>query len=215
MDKDKFDRYLKLALSTVYAEPDTPNFHTPIIHQAVDTFVPEMNLAKDAHILDIGCGQGAFMKYMVQKGFDNMIGVTLSIEDAEACQTEGFETLCCDFSDLKLSDGSVDMIWCRHALEHSPYPMFSLMEFNRLLKVDGNLYVELPAPNLDGRRHEDNPNHYSVLGDRMWISLFLKTGFRINQYRQMQFHVKQEDREMDELFYCFVLQKDKSLLCSQ
>lgn len=215
MDKDKFDRYLKQALSTVYSEPDTPNFHTPIIHQAVDTFVPEMKLAKDAHILDIGCGQGAFMKYMVQKGFDNMIGVTLSIEDAEACQTDGFETLCCDFSDLKLADSSVDMIWCRHALEHSPYPIFSLMEFNRILNIGGSLYVELPSPNLDGRKHEDNPNHYSVMGDRMWMSLFGKTGFRINQYRQLMFHVEQEGQRMDEMFYCFVLQKNTSLPCSQ
>ena len=40
--KNKFERYLKQALDTVYSEPDTPYFHTPIIHKMVDLFVPIM-----------------------------------------------------------------------------------------------------------------------------------------------------------------------------
>ena len=106
--KNKFERYLKQALDTVYSEPDTPNFHTPIIHQMVDMFVPMMDLKNDSHILDIGCGQGAFIKYMTHKGFNNLIGVTLNAEDSNACEEDGFETLCCDFSDLPLGNNSVD-----------------------------------------------------------------------------------------------------------
>jgi len=213
--KNKFERYLKQALHTVYSEPDTPHFHTPIIHRMVDSFVPMMDLKKDSHILDIGCGQGAFMKYMVQKGFNNLIGVTLSIEDSAACEEEGFETLCCDFSDLNLKNDSVDLIWCRHALEHSPFPIFSLMEFNRILKTNGFLYVEVPAPNMDDRQHENNPNHYSVLGDRMWISLFNKTGFKVVQYNQYQFELNLNCKPIPELFYSFLIQKNQSLPCNQ
>lgn len=44
--KNKFERYLKQALDTVYSEPDTPYFHTPIIHKMVDLFVPMMDLKR-------------------------------------------------------------------------------------------------------------------------------------------------------------------------
>jgi len=42
------------------------------------------------------------------------------------------------------------------------------------------LYVEMPAPDTCCN-HENNPNHYSVMGDRMWRSLFDKAGFTIRQ----------------------------------
>ena len=213
--KSKFDRYSKQALSTVYSEPETPNFHLPLIHQAVDNVLPLIMLAKDSKVLDIGCGQGTFMKYMVQKGYDDLIGVTLNIDDVNACEDEGFKTLCSDFTDLDVQDESIDLIWCRHALEHSPYPIFSLMEFNRILKQDKYLYVEVPAPNIDVRCHENNSNHYSVFGDRMWISLFLKTGFRIVQYQQIEFELIIDGNKVRELFYSFILRKERAFPCNQ
>ena len=68
---------------------------------------------------------------------------------------------------------------------------------------------------MDDRQHENNPNHYSVLGDRMWISLFNKTGFNVAEYRQYKFELNQEGKAIPELFYCFLLKKNQSLPCSQ
>jgi len=39
-------------------------------------------------------------------------------------------------------DESVDFIFLRHALEHSPYPIFSLMEYNRVLKQGGKFTLK-------------------------------------------------------------------------
>ena len=36
MDKDKFNRYLNFAQNTVYSEPETPAFHTPLIKLAIE-----------------------------------------------------------------------------------------------------------------------------------------------------------------------------------
>lgn len=215
MDQLKFEKYRKQALSTVYSEPDTPEFHTPLIKGVVDLFLPLMELSTGSRIIDIGCGQGAFMEYMRQKGFNDLLGVTLSPEDASACEQKGFLSLQCDFSDLYVENNSVDLIWCRHALEHSPYPVFSLMEFNRVVKMGKYVYVEVPAPNLDDRNHEGNANHYSVLGDRMWVNLFQRTGFQIIQYNQSEFSLTNGQKNFKEMFYCFLLHKNQLLSCNQ
>ena len=119
-----------------------------------------------------------------------------------------------DFSDLSVLDSSINLVWCRHALEHSPYPLFTLIEFNRVLADGGHLYVEVPAPNCD-RTHENNPNHFSILGDRMWINLFTRAGFHLKDYRQISFDLQMGITTMKETFYCFALTKEKTLPCNQ
>ena len=56
------------------------------------------------------------------------------------------------------------------------FPYFSLHEIFRILKNNGYLYVEVPAPDT-GCEHQKNKNHYSVLGKSMWIELISRTGF--------------------------------------
>lgn len=207
MDKDKFKRYESFAYSTVYSEPETPEFHTPLIKMAVENFFDKLFLDKESLIYDIGCGQGAFLEQMESRGYHNIVGVTLSNDDADACKDKGFSVDQCDMSDLLLNDEQIDLIWCRHALEHSPYPLFTLLEFNRTLKTGGKLYVEVPAPELP-RLHEFNSNHYSILGPKMWAALFSRTGFAVNTFNEMKFQVQEPNKDaVDEVFYCFLLEK--------
>lgn len=63
-----------------------------------------------------------------------------------------------DMSFLPVADGSFDAAWCRHVLEHSPFPYFTLSEMHRILRDDGPIYLEVPAPDT-ACHHERNPNH--------------------------------------------------------
>jgi hypothetical protein len=56
-------------------------------------------------------------------------------------------------------------------------PFFTLHEFNRVLKPGGTIYIEVPAPNVD-IMHENNINHYSVLGASSWYSLINRSGYK-------------------------------------
>ena len=110
-------------------------------------------------------------------------------------------------SDFETEDHMVDLIWCRHALEHSVYPLFTLLEFNRVLKMGGKLYVEVPAPDLE-RRHEFNNNHFSVMGTVMWQALFQRTGFSIDISHEINLSLQvTEQKEIPEKFFCYVLTK--------
>ena len=71
-----------------------------------------------------------------------------------------------DFAFLDFPDAAFDLVWCRHALEHSAFPLFTLTEIYRVLRPKGLVYVEALAPET-ACHHERNPNHYSVLGKDM------------------------------------------------
>jgi SAM-dependent methyltransferase len=207
MDYKKFQEYEQRALSTVYEE-GRDSFHNDLIPVLATTYLAKLEIDKNACILDIGCGPGQFMQSAAALGYTNTLGVTLSPEDLQACQDQNFETLSTDMSDLPLEDASVDFIWCRHALEHSPYPLFTLFEFARVLKCNCKMYVEVPAP--DNERvmlGEYNPNHYSVLGENMWTALFMKAGFEILSTEGYSIDISQLGRVWKEKSYIFGVKK--------
>jgi SAM-dependent methyltransferase len=179
LNHKKFNLFEKRALDTVYSE-SAGGFHDELIPDLVQRFLPKFNLDPQCKILDIGCGPGMFIKSVKALGYNNVTGVTLSTEDINACILQGFTAINASMTDLPIKDASVDFIWCRHALEHSPYPLFTLFEFQRVLKPGGQIFIEVPAPdNERAYMHEYNPNHYSILGSRMWHSLFSKAGFNL------------------------------------
>jgi len=210
MTPEKFDRYLQLARSTVYSEPEDGNFHNALIKEAVRAFIPLFGLPDTPFVLDAGCGPGVFMDEMRSAGFQSFWGVTLSEEDVAACRAKGHGCTLGDISDLDDPDDTVDLIWCRHAIEHSPYPLFTLYEFNRVLRVGGGLYVEVPAPALP-RGHEWNPNHYSILGPHMWVALMQRAGFEVFDTREIRLELQQGDQKVPELFYAFMAKKCRSI----
>jgi hypothetical protein len=58
-------------------------------------------------------------------------------------------------------------------------PLIALMEFDRVLKDGGYLYVEVPSNN---NVNSQNSHHLSMFGDDHWQYLFRRVGFRL-QFR--------------------------------
>ena len=161
-------------------------------HQSITTSMVERLLTNypqtaEARILDVGCGQGLALREFTARGL-RPIGVTLGREDVAACQVAGFDVQEMDQSFLQFADAEFDLVWCRHCLEHSIYPYFTLSEFQRVLKPGGLLYVEVPAPDTSCA-HQSNPNHYSVLGKSMWLQLMARSGFTLVDQIDLNFTV--------------------------
>jgi SAM-dependent methyltransferase len=205
----------------IYDEGDS-KMHEGLTTKVVEQYIDPLNLPKDAAILDLGSGPGYFLDEMKKRGYTNLTGVTLSPGDIKICEDKGHKIKKYDLSFIPQRDGyhdeSVDFIFLRHALEHSPYPIFSLMEYNRILKQGSKIYIEVPAPACD-RKHEYNPNHYSILGQDQLIALLNRTGFRIDQFQGVEFgialpNVNNEDgtpKEFKEKYFCIVATKDRPL----
>jgi len=138
-----------------------------------------------ARVLDVGCGQGVALELFRQHGLSGT-GVTLNPVDAKVCVEKGFDILEMDQSFLDFADATFDLVWCRHCIEHSFLPYFTLAEFGRVLKPNGVLYLEVPAPDT-ACHHERNQNHYSILGKAMWVELCKKTGFSLLEAMDINF----------------------------
>jgi len=204
----------------IYDEGDS-QFHKDLTKQVVETYVDPLELPKDAKILDMGCGPGYFLDQMTERGYTNLEGVTLSPGDVKLCEEKGHTIKKYDLTFLPQKDGyydeSVDFIFLRHALEHSPYPIFTLMEYNRVLKQGSKMYIELPAPDCE-RKHEFNLNHYSILGANQWAALLTRTGFKIDKFDNFEFDLTmqateegEEPKLLREKYYCIVVTKDRPL----
>lgn len=203
----------------IYDEGDSP-MHENMTSQVVKTYIDPLNLPKNARILDLGCGPGYFLDEMKSRGYTDLTGVTLSPGDVDICEKKGHTIKKYDLTflpqDKGYHDESVEFIFLRHALEHSPYPIFSLMEYNRVLKQGGKIYIEVPAPDCD-RRHEYNLNHYSILGQNQLAALLHRTGFDINSFNVLEFDIGMPNQEtgeqvtMKEKYYCIMATKQRPL----
>jgi SAM-dependent methyltransferase len=203
----------------IYDEGDSL-FHKELTTQTVINYIDPLEIPKDAAILDLGCGPGYFLDEMKARGYTNLVGVTLSPGDIALCEGKGHIVKTYDLSFIPQKDGyhdeSVDFIFLRHALEHSPYPIFSLMEYNRLLKQGGKIYIEVPAPDCD-RKHETNLNHYSILGSTQLGALLVRTGFDVDIFNTLEFDLTvgtKEDGsplEAHEIYYVIIATKRRPL----
>lgn len=189
LDQSKTQRFKNLldrVRKETYPEPPS-ELHTTITTKMIDELLNKYSLSEDKRILDVGCGQGVALEYFESKGF-SPIGITLNNEDLSICKQKGYEVYEMDQSFLDFNDEEFDLIWCRHCLEHSVFPYLTLIEFFRVLKRNGYLYIEVPAPDTSCK-HQTNQNHYSVLNKSMWEELIRRTGFDILVVNNIEFEV--------------------------
>ncbi|HVI33228.1 class I SAM-dependent methyltransferase [Phenylobacterium sp.] len=169
----RLDAFLERLRGDVYPEPPSP-LHSQITAQMFQRLQALHPLPPGARVLDVGCGQGAALELFRDAGLD-ATGISVG-EDVAACRAKGLNAVEMDFGFLDFADEAFDLVWCRHALEHSLMPYFMLAELFRVLTPGGVLYVEVPAPDT-ACRHQANPNHYSVLPKSMWAELIRRAGF--------------------------------------
>jgi SAM-dependent methyltransferase len=171
---DRFLDFLELIASQTYPEaPSEP--HNSVTGIMLEQILGSAPFPKPGRILDVGCGQGPALDFIRDRGY-HAVGITINDEDLRVCRAKGHEVHKMEQSFLDFPDGSFDLVWARHCVEHSVMPFFTLRGFRRILKPGGYLYLEVPAPDTTFH-HETNPNHYSVLSRSGWQSLLKRSGF--------------------------------------
>ncbi|HEX6508017.1 MAG TPA: class I SAM-dependent methyltransferase [Chloroflexota bacterium] len=198
-DVQKLEEFLDKIAGDIYPEPPSEP-HVSITDQMID-FLADKYLAPHSRILDIGCGQGQALLRFASKGH-SPLGINLNQVDLATCRQKGLDVLEMDESFLDLPDEEFDLVWCRHCLEHSVFPYFTLDGFYRVLKSQGHLYVEVPAPDTSSR-HQTNRNHYSVLGKSMWLDLMARIGFTLAEQLDLTFTIPAGP----DMYWAFILQK--------
>lgn len=137
-DYKNIDKYLDELYQDIYSQQEDDG-HRGMIKDIVEKWIRGLDFQS---VVDVGCGStqvfGSFLP-------DNIVYFPVSLGDDAKYAIEN------DMSFLDFDDNSVDLVWCRHTLEHSPMPLLTLMEFHRIAKK----YLCLVMP---------NPKHYTFVG---------------------------------------------------
>lgn len=162
-------------------------------------------LPKQGKALDVGCGHGYALDVLKNHGL-TPVGITLFDDDYVRATARGHEVHYMDMSFLDFEPETFDVVWARQCIEHSIMPFFTLHEINRVLKMGGFLYIEVPAPNTVGINELD-PNHYSVFGSKMWYVLLNKSGFNVVKSYSIKFENERNGVRGEDESYSMLCQK--------
>jgi hypothetical protein len=152
------DKYLNELAQDVYPQPPDQE-HTKQAKLVIDKWIPEIDVED---VQDFFEDHGLTYR-----------GVCLG-EDFENAKKLGRHVLDEDFHFLPDGDETRDLIFARHALEHSPMPILALMEWHRVARK--HLILVLPKPKFWlflGR------NHYSVVTDSQAKYLLHRSGWEV------------------------------------
>lgn len=141
-------------------------------------------------LLDFGCGGGAFLKRMADRGWQ-VTGLDAAVGAVAEVQREfGLKALAGTLPHPELRPGTFDVVTMWHALEHVHEPLEILREVHRLLVPGGRLIVACPNRTCwaAGRFGADwfgldLPRHLTHFDRATLTDALTAAGFRVDRVR--------------------------------
>jgi len=118
-------------------------------------FIPILNIIKNYldlrndQILDVGCGTGIFLSYLINRGAINCYGVDGDSNYYNRALKRGYQDVKIvndlNYDILPFENGTFDLVFCKDVFEHLLKPIHTISEINRVTK--NNKYLLLHVPN--------------------------------------------------------------------
>ncbi|MEM6319837.1 MAG: class I SAM-dependent methyltransferase [Bacteroidota bacterium] len=166
--------------NALHFSPKFQTYATNLIQRLVENYQ-----LKGKHIVEIGCGDGQFLKQICQLGNNRGVGFdpscTPSVDPHQ--QVVLFNR---SFFEVKL-EFSIDFICCRHVLEHVSNPITFLTTLHATLKKQSkSCYLYFEVPNADYMLEEQAYfdliyEHFTYFTTQSLRYLFEKTGFIVQK----------------------------------
>lgn len=128
-----------------------------------------------ARLLDVGCGNGAFLAKMRTQGYD-VVGLELDPAAVATARAAGLEVAQGPMTDATFPPRSFDVITLHHVLEHVHDPVALLGRCAGLLREGGRLCIH--TPNLDSLAHRRFGASWSELDAPRHLVLFTLRSLR-------------------------------------
>lgn len=138
-----------------------------------------------ARLLDVGCGDGAYLLAMSRLGWD-ALGVEFDERAARTARASGANVTVCSAERLSevAAPQSVDAVTLAHVLEHLHDPFASLRAIHQVLRPSGLIWIA--TPNLASIGHRvfgrdwrglEPPRHTVVFSPDALEALLIRAGF--------------------------------------
>ena len=168
-DYSNFEIFLNELISDIYTQPEDPG-HGELTLNILNKWLPK--ILGNKTVIDMGCGQIAPQDVFERNGMA-YTGVAIG-EDVIVAKAQGKNVLNMDMTFTEFGDESFDMVYSRHSLEHSPFPLLTLMEWHRVAKF--HLLLVLPSPAAYGYVGK---NHYGVMNNEQARFFLERVGWQV------------------------------------
>lgn len=100
---------------------------------------------KDIAILDVGCGNGYFLRFLKDHGYSNLIGIDINSRSVDFVSSLlAIPAQIMSIEDCSFADGRFDFVVMDQILEHVERPIRALLSCRRILKEKGMLWISTP-----------------------------------------------------------------------
>lgn len=181
---------LAAAYSDAYYGTNEQKF-SPLFEQIIDLFRSRraknitQHLQSGDKVLDIGCGNGNFLRYVRQQGNFDIYGIELPGKRADiALKVPHLKLKCGVLESHDFPPESLAAVTMFHVFEHLTEPQHYLHIIQQILRPDGLLVVSFP--NIDSWQsrwfrghwfHLDPPRHLFFMRPKDCIAAFKQYGF--------------------------------------
>jgi len=144
---------------------------------------------KGQRLLDVGCGNGAFLQLAKSAGWD-VVGLDFDPKAVEVARSSGIEVWEGGVESLDEVHSQFDVITLSHVIEHVHNPSQLLSDCHDLLKPGGYIWIETPNINAQGHRvfkdswtALDAPRHLVIFNQESILLSLKKAGFSETQWQ--------------------------------
>ena len=141
----------------------------PAWKDGLDSSVFHLCAKPGGRLLEIGCGSGATLQSMQQKGW-HVTGLDFDGGAVSNARSKGLDVRHGQLSAQGFADESFDVVAMSHVIEHVPSPSELLAECHRILKPGGVL-VAL-TPNADSSLHRCHGRNWLSLDPPRHLQIF-------------------------------------------
>jgi SAM-dependent methyltransferase len=193
--EDFYETYWSNPAVAIPTEDATTSQRQRLLKGALEDLVGSPSRGRTIKILDAGCGNGEFTRFIAQCGYETA-GIDIAEAAVKRARSIWPEGKFCKGSlehSLPFDSAEFDAIWSTEVLEHLFDVHASLSEFNRVLQEDGILILTVPfhglvknlTISLIGFEKHYNPyiSHIRFFTKKSLTDVLNRTGFEPIQWK--------------------------------
>lgn len=169
-DYHNFDLYYQELLGDVYSQPSDEG-HLKLMTEVINRWIIPLGVSL---VFDAGAGSGDAYNIFKAHKID-YLGCALN-EDFSVAGVNHVGPLDFNFATKEFGDEFFDLVLSRHSLEHSPFPIITLMDWYKVSKK----WLALVVPNPEHYKYVGR-NHYSVANIHQNVWWLRRAGWKLNK----------------------------------